>query len=60
MGQVVSLAQHQATKQMQIKAAEQKAQAALLQASAAYKELHPFNRVGLIVVRPSRVRQTPN
>ena len=39
MGQVVSLAQHQATKQMQIKAAEQKAQAALLQASAAYKEL---------------------
>jgi hypothetical protein len=40
MGQVVSLAQHQATKQMQIREAERKAQAALLQASAAFKELH--------------------
>ena len=40
MGQVVSLAQHQATKQMQIREAERKAQQALLQASAAFKELH--------------------
>jgi hypothetical protein len=40
MGQVVSLSQHQATKQMQIREAERKAQAALLQASAAFNELH--------------------
>jgi hypothetical protein len=40
MGQVVSLSQHQATKQMQIREAERKAQDALLQASAAFKELH--------------------
>jgi hypothetical protein len=40
MGQVVSLAQHQATKQMQIKEAEQRAKEALHQASLAYKELH--------------------
>jgi hypothetical protein len=40
MGQVVSLSQHQATKQMQIREAERKAQEALSQASAAYKELH--------------------
>ena len=40
MGEIVSLAQHQATKQMQIRAAEQRAQEALHQASLAYKELH--------------------
>jgi hypothetical protein len=40
MGQVVSLAQHHATKQMQIREAERKTQKALLQASAAFKELH--------------------
>ena len=40
MGQVVSLAQHQATRQMQIREAERRAEKALLQASAAYKELH--------------------
>ena len=40
MGKVVSLSQHQATKNMQIREAENKAQAALLQASAAFKELH--------------------
>jgi hypothetical protein len=40
MGQVVCLSQHQATKQMQIREAERKAQDALLQASAAFKELH--------------------
>jgi hypothetical protein len=40
MGQVVSLSQRQATKQMQIRGAEHKAQDALLQASAAFKELH--------------------
>ena len=40
VGEVVSLAQHQATKQMQIREAERKAQEALLQASAAFKELH--------------------
>ena len=40
MSNVVSLSQHQATKQMQIREAEAKAQKALLQASAAFKELH--------------------
>jgi hypothetical protein len=40
MGQVVSLAQHQTTKQMQIREAEQRAKEALHQASLAYKELH--------------------
>jgi hypothetical protein len=40
IGQVVSLSQHQATKQIQIREAERKAQDALLQASAAFKELH--------------------
>jgi hypothetical protein len=40
MGQVVSMSQHQATKQMQIREAERSAQDALLQASAAFKELH--------------------
>jgi hypothetical protein len=40
MGQVVSLSQHQATKNMQIREAEQRAKEALHQASLAYKELH--------------------
>jgi hypothetical protein len=40
MGQVVSLAQHQATKQMQIREAESEAQAALQKASQAYRRLH--------------------
>jgi hypothetical protein len=40
MGQVVSLAQHQATKNMQIREAERRAKDALHQASLAYKELH--------------------
>jgi hypothetical protein len=40
MGQVVSLSQHQATKNMQIREAESKAQEALHQASLAFKELH--------------------
>ena len=40
MGQVVSPSKHQATKQMQIREAEKRAQEALLQASAAFKELH--------------------
>jgi hypothetical protein len=40
MGEVVSLSQHQATRNMQIKEAERKARQALLQASAAFKELH--------------------
>lgn len=40
MGQVVSLSQHQATKSMQIKEAERRANEALLLASAAFKELH--------------------
>jgi hypothetical protein len=40
MGQVVSLSLHQATKNMQIREAERRAQQALLQASAAFKELH--------------------
>jgi hypothetical protein len=40
MGQVVSLSQHPATKQMQIRDAEQRAKEALHQASLAYRELH--------------------
>ncbi len=40
MGKVVSLARHQATKQMQIREAEQPAKEALHQASLAYKKLH--------------------
>jgi hypothetical protein len=40
MGQVVSLSQHQATKQMQIREAEKRAKEALHQASLAYRELH--------------------
>jgi len=40
MGQVVSLSQHQATKQLQIREAEKRAREALHQASLAYKELH--------------------
>ena len=40
MGKVVSLSQHQSTKNMQIREAERKAQQALQQASAAYRELH--------------------
>lgn len=40
MGRVVSLSQHQATTARQIEEAERRAQEALKQASAAYKELH--------------------
>jgi len=40
MGQVVSLSQHQATKQLEIREAEKRAREALHQASLAYKELH--------------------
>ena len=40
MGKVVSLSEHQATRNMQIREAEREAQEALRQASAAYKELH--------------------
>jgi len=40
MGQLVSLSQHQATKNMQIREAEKRAKEALHQASLAYKELH--------------------
>jgi hypothetical protein len=40
MGQIVSLSQHQANRDRQIREAERKAQQALLQASAAFKELH--------------------
>jgi hypothetical protein len=40
MGQVVSLTQHQATKQTRIREAERRAKGALHQASLAYKELH--------------------
>lgn len=40
MGKVVSLSQHQATRNMQIREAERKAHEALLLASAAFKELH--------------------
>lgn len=40
MSKVVSLADHQATKKMQIREAEIRAEKALLKASAAFKELH--------------------
>jgi hypothetical protein len=40
MGTAVSLSQHQATRNMEIREAERRAQKALLQASAAFKELH--------------------
>lgn len=40
MSKVVSLADHQATRDMQIREAEKKAEMALLKASAAFKELH--------------------
>jgi hypothetical protein len=40
MGQDASLAQHQATKQMQIREAEKRPKEALHQASLAYKKLH--------------------
>jgi hypothetical protein len=39
MGQVVSVSQHQATRNMQIKEAEKRAKEALHQASLAYREL---------------------
>ena len=40
MGEVVSLSQHQATRNMQIRDAEKRAKEALRQASLAYRELH--------------------
>jgi hypothetical protein len=40
MGKVIFLSQRQATKNMQIREAERKTNAALLQASAAFKKLH--------------------
>jgi hypothetical protein len=40
MGQVVSLSQHQATKNMQIRQAEVEAKQALQKASQAYRRLH--------------------
>jgi hypothetical protein len=40
MGEVVSLSQHQATKNMQIREAEAEARPALQKASQAYRRLH--------------------
>jgi len=40
MSQVVSLSQHQATMNMQIREADHRAPEALLQASAAFEKLH--------------------
>jgi hypothetical protein len=47
MGQVVSLSQHQATKNMQIREAERRAKEALHQASLAHKEFRRCRRRGL-------------